>query len=145
MVPQRLSLVTIGSWNVAELRKFYKRLGWSETEWSSDEYAVFQTAGCMFSIWGISELAEDASLPKPESKHYLRGITLSINVDSPEEVDTVAIAVEKAGGKIVKNPENAFWGGRTFVFLDPENNAWEVAFNPKSIFDERGAMIGMNG
>ncbi|MBP1156451.1 MULTISPECIES: helix-turn-helix transcriptional regulator [unclassified Paenibacillus] len=35
----------------------------------------------------------------------------------------------------------AFWGGRIAYFSDPENNLWEVAWNPTAIFDERGAMI----
>lgn len=39
---------------------------------------------------------------------------------------------------------DAFWGGRSGAFLDPENNFWEVAYNPNSVFDERGAMIEMN-
>jgi len=26
-------------------------------------------------------------------------------------------------------------------FADPENNYWEVAWNPNSVFDERGAML----
>jgi uncharacterized glyoxalase superfamily protein PhnB len=36
---------------------------------------------------------------------------------------------------------NAFWGGRTAYFSDPEHNLWEVAWNPSAVFDERGGMI----
>lgn len=145
MIPQRVSLITIGSWDIAKLRQFYQLLGWEETEFSSDEYAVFKTAGGMLSIWSIEQLGEDVSLLKHDSPGYFRGVTLSINVDAAEQVDEVAMLVENAGGKIVKAPENAFWGGRIFLFLDPENNLWEVAHNPGSVFDERGAMIDMKG
>jgi uncharacterized protein len=143
MVPQRLSLVTVGSWNVGELRKFYQKLGWKETEGSSDNYAIFKTAGGMFSIWSIEDLSKDSGLQTPEQSQVFKGVTLAINVDTPEEVDQIAAAVESVGGRIVKAPEDAFWGGRTFCFLDPENNVWEVAFNPNSVFDERGAMVEM--
>lgn len=62
-------------------------------------------------------------------------------MDAPEQVDAVTEVVREAGGRIIREPSEAFWGGRTSYFLDPENNAWEVAWNPTSVFDERGAMI----
>ncbi|WP_235973585.1 VOC family protein [Peribacillus faecalis] len=43
--------------------------------------------------------------------------------------------------RLEKQASDAFWGGRTAYFSDPENNLWEVAWNPDSVFDERGAMI----
>ena len=49
--------------------------------------------------------------------------------------------VKEAGGKVLREPSDAFWGGRTSYFADPENNIWEVAWNPSAVFDERGAMI----
>ncbi|PWV94506.1 hypothetical protein DFQ01_13071 [Paenibacillus cellulosilyticus] len=145
MIPQRVSLVTIGAWNLPELRSFYLRLGWTETEWSNDEYCVFLTAGGMLSIWPIEEMMKGIDLPKPAGPQYFRGVTLSINTDYAEQVDKVIELARQAGAVIVHEPNNAFWGGRTGGFLDPENNYWEVAFNPKSEFDERGAMIAMNG
>lgn len=39
MIPQRVSLITIGAFNLPVLRAFYKNLGWDETEISSDNYA----------------------------------------------------------------------------------------------------------
>ncbi|MFD1739032.1 hypothetical protein ACFSCX_21215 [Bacillus salitolerans] len=42
MVPERVSLITIGAWDLPMLRSYYKRLGWSETDWSSDHYAFFE-------------------------------------------------------------------------------------------------------
>ncbi|WP_255524523.1 hypothetical protein [Alicyclobacillus sp. SO9] len=40
MIPQRTTLIAIGAWGVSKLRAFYKGLGWKETDWSSDSYAV---------------------------------------------------------------------------------------------------------
>ncbi len=37
---------------------------------------------------------------------------------------------EKAGGRIVKAAQKAFWGGWYGYFADPEGNLWEVAHNP---------------
>jgi uncharacterized protein len=141
MVVQRVSLITIGAFDLPNLRSFYKSLGWEETEISSDHYAVFKTAGVMLSIFPIEELAKDAGVGIAENINTFRGVTFAINVDKPEEVDTTIDAIRKVGGHILREPSDAFWGGRTAYFADPENNLWEVAWNPDSVFDERGAMI----
>lgn len=145
MVPQRVTLITIGAWDVPKLRAFYQRLGWHETDWSSDNYAVFENAGCMFSIWSINELSKDAETTIPNDPGFFRAVTLAINVETREQVDTVLSEAEAAGAHINRPATDRFWGGRSGCFLDPENNAWEVAYNPNAVFDEKGAMIEMNG
>lgn len=141
MVLQRVSLITIGAFNLPVLRSFYKKLGWEETEISSDHYATFKTAGVNLSIFPIEELAKDAGVEITHNADSFQGVTFAINVNKPEEVDTTIDEIRKAGGKILREPSDAFWGGRTAYFSDPENNLWEVAWNPDSVFDERGAMI----
>ncbi len=141
MVPQRVSLLTIGAINLPVLRSFYQSLGWEETEISSDTYAVFKTAGVLLSLFPIEELARDAGIELTKSPETFRPVTFAINVDHPEQVDSTIEKIREAGGKILRDPSDAFWGGRTAYFADPENNLWEVAWNPASIFDERGAMI----
>lgn len=141
MIPQRISLVTIGAFELPRLRSFYQSLGWEETETSSDNYAVFKTAGVLLSLFPIEELAKDAGIEFQLSPETYRPITLAINVETPEQVDSTIKKIREAGGKILREPSDAFWGGRTAYFADPENNLWEVAWNPTSVFDERGAMI----
>ncbi|WP_108669962.1 VOC family protein [Peribacillus acanthi] len=141
MVPQRVSLLTIGAFDLPLLRTFYKKLGWEETEFSSDTYAAFKTAGVMLSIFPIEELAKDAGVEFSLSPDTYRGVTFAINVEEPELVDSTITNIRELGGKILREPSDAFWGGRTAYFSDPENNLWEVAWNPSAVFDERGAMI----
>ncbi len=142
MVPQRVSLITIGAIKLPVLRAFYKQLGWKETDISSDNYAVFKTAGVLLSLFPIEELAKEAQIEISKSIDYFRaGVTLAINVDKREEVDLTIETIRNAGAKILREPSDAFWGGRIAYFSDPENNLWEIAWNPTAIFDERGAMI----
>lgn len=141
MIPARVSLVTIGAMNVSILRKFYQSLGWAETEISSDDYAVFKTSGVLLSIYPMEEMLRDAGLEMPADSIPFKGVTLSINVDEIADVDSIINQVREKGGKILKEPSDAFWGGRTGHFMDPENNSWEVAWNPTSKFNEYGAMI----
>jgi uncharacterized glyoxalase superfamily protein PhnB len=141
MVPQRVSLLTIGTFNLPVLRSFYRSLGWEETSTSSDQYAVFKTAGVLLSLFPVEELAKDAGIEISQIPETFRGVTFAINVDQPEQVDTTVEQIRGVGGKILREPSDAFWGGRTAYFSDPENNLWEVAWNPTAIFDERGAMV----
>ncbi|WP_042454859.1 VOC family protein [Neobacillus dielmonensis] len=141
MVFQRVSLLTIGAYNLPVLRSFYQSLGWEETESSSDSYAVFKTAGVILTLFPVAELAKDASIEFPSSPDAYRPVTFAINVDAPEQVDSTIEQVRISGAKLLREPSDAFWGGRTAYFADPENNLWEVAWNPSAIFDERGAML----
>ncbi|NHC40292.1 glyoxalase [Bacillus sp. MM2020_1] len=140
MVPQRVSLITIGAYDLPVLRGFYQALGWEETELSSDQYAVFKTAGVLLSLFPIADLAKDAGIEFTNPPGTFHGVTFAINVGQPEQVDSTIESIRTTGAKILREPSDAFWGGRTAYFADPENNLWEVAWNPSAIFDERGAM-----
>ena len=37
---------------------------------------------------------------------------------------------EAAGGVIVKQAQDVFWGGHSGYFADPDGHLWEVAWNP---------------
>jgi uncharacterized protein len=143
MIPNRISLVTIGANDLPQLRMFYKRFGWVESDGSSDTYAVFKTRGVSLSIFPIRELVKDTGLAITDTPQCFKGVTFAINVDKKDDVDSVINDVKLAGGKIVRKPSEAFWGGRTASFLDPENNSWEVAWNPVSVFDEHGTMVSI--
>jgi uncharacterized glyoxalase superfamily protein PhnB len=56
-------------------------------------------------------------------------------------VDAALSKVREAGGKVVKAPQRAAWGGYSGYFADPEGHLWEVACNPQFKFDDRGNMI----
>jgi uncharacterized glyoxalase superfamily protein PhnB len=53
-------------------------------------------------------------------------------------VDAAIALARRAGARVTREPEDAFWGGRTAYFADPEGNLWEVAWNPGFPLDERG-------
>lgn len=141
MIPQRVSLLTIGCLDLPVLREFYARLGWEETDHGFENYAIFKTAGVMLSLFPLEDLAKDSGVEIHKSPNLFSGVAFAVNVDQPEQVDAAIEQVRQSGGKIVREPSDAFWGGRTAYFADPENNLWEIAWNPDSVFDERGAML----
>jgi catechol 2,3-dioxygenase-like lactoylglutathione lyase family enzyme len=141
VVPPRISLVTFGTLDMSAQRAFYRALGWAENTRSTDEYAIFQTAGVMLTLFPLEALNKDAELPAGTLQSGLAAISLAINVDHPDGVDDTVATAQTAGAKILREPGDAFWGGRTAYFADPENHLWEVAWNPTATFDDRGAMI----
>ena len=62
--------------------------------------------------------------------HGFRGVALAYNTRTREEVDAVLSQAEAAGGTIVKPGEEAFWGGYSGYFSDPDGFLWEIAWNP---------------
>jgi uncharacterized protein len=125
---QRLSLVTLGVGDLAASRAFYKRLGWTESPPSNESVAFFQCGGMVFALWGRDALAEDAGFAAP-GKGFAN-VSLAQNVRSKEAVDAVLAEAKKAGATILKPGAEAFWGGYTGYFADPDGFAWEVAWNP---------------
>ena len=58
------------------------------------------------------------------------GVTLAHNVKTKEEVDATVQSAVDAGAKLIKQPQEVFWGGYSGYFSDPDGHLWEVAWNP---------------
>ena len=69
---------------------FYNALGWSGAQQPDDEIAFFQTGGMVFGLWTAL------------GGHGAPGIELAHNVRSPEEVDALLAAAQRAGATIVR-------------------------------------------
>lgn len=136
MVPQRLSLVTLGVEDVTRARTFYERLGWRASPFDSAEVAFFDMRGVILALFGRSALAEDAAVAAAGSG--FRATTMAINLDSEGEVDAVLAAAAAAGGVITQQARKVSWGGYAGYFADPDGHLWEVAHNPFWPLDERG-------
>lgn len=127
MVPARLTVVTLGARDLQQLRGFYLRLGWALAI-DLDDFAAFETSGAVLTLFPLESLAADANVPAAPAPPGIRGFSLAINVDEPEQVDETIEVVRKAGGRITRNPADAeAFEGRTAYFADPEDNLWEVA------------------
>ncbi|MHB8513176.1 MAG: VOC family protein [Actinomycetota bacterium] len=141
MIPSRVSFATIGAIDLPGLRAFYNALGWKESPISQDSFVAFEMGGAVLALYGLEALAEEAHLPPPVKRESFRGITLSVNVEQREDVDSSLASARDAGAKILREPRDADWGGRSAHFADPEGNVWEIAWLPGSTFDNRGSII----
>ena len=107
---QRLSLVTLGVTDLRRAREFYEQgLGWQRGN-EGDEIAFYQ----------------------------LGGIVLALYPRDKAEVDRVLDQAAAAGATILKPAQEAFWGGYSGMFADPDGHPWEVAWNPHWPLTEDG-------
>jgi catechol 2,3-dioxygenase-like lactoylglutathione lyase family enzyme len=137
---QRLSLVTLGVADLERSRRFYEDgLGWRRGN-QHEEVAFYQLGGMVLALWGRGALAKDARLPDAGG---FGGIALAYNARSREEVDAVLAEAAAAGATILKPAEDAFWGGYSGYFADPDGHPWEVAWNPGwTIMDDGSIRLG---
>lgn len=77
----------------------------------------------------------------PVTGNGFGGITLAYNVDSKQKVNEVIELVRDAGGIIVKEPQEVFWGGYHAYFADLDGYFWEVAWGPDFKYDENGLLV----
>jgi uncharacterized protein len=135
---QRFSIITLGIANLELSRAFYQRLGWNPSSASNNDIVFFQAGGAALALYPRAELAKDANVP-PESQGFA-GFTIAYNARSKEEVDAVLATAKAAGARILRPAQEAFWGGYSGYFADPDNFAWEVAWNPFFSIAEDGSI-----
>ena len=138
-VPNRITLVTLGVADVARAQAFYESLGWTASGASAEgQVAFFDTVGPVLSLYGIDHLARDAS-ESPERAGF-GGVTIAINVESPEEVDRLYDEWVAAGGTSKSAPVGAEWGGYIAFVADLDGYVWELAHNPHWPLNDDGSL-----
>jgi uncharacterized glyoxalase superfamily protein PhnB len=95
--------------------------------------------GVVLALYRRKLLADDANISSEGSG--FGGVTLARNVGSKKEVDTALDVAKKAGGAILKPAQEAFWGGYSGYFADPDGHLWEVAHNPHWKLDAKGRVV----
>jgi hypothetical protein len=132
---QKLNLITLGVNDFQKSVNFYEKgLGWKKSPASVGDLAVFPLGGIVLALYPRKLLAEDALVD--DNGSGFRGITLSYNAKSENEVNEVLIEVEKLGATITKPAQKVFWGGYSGYFKDLDGHLIEVAHNPFWELDE---------
>jgi catechol 2,3-dioxygenase-like lactoylglutathione lyase family enzyme len=119
-----ISLITLAVADVARSRTFYEALGFRADPSSTDSVAFMDAGGVVLSLYGRDALAGDTGLTDPRPG----GITLALNVATPEAVPTRLAEVEAAGARVLQAPRTMPWGGVTAYFTDPDGHPWEITW-----------------
>ena len=128
VIEQRISLVTLGIYDLARSRAFYEALGGAGAKQPDEEVCFFQVGSMVFVLW--------TSL----GGHGAPGIELAYNVRSPEEVSAVLAEAQQASGTVVRPAAVAEWGGTSGAFSANDGYVWEVAYTPGWLLSDDGAV-----
>ncbi len=126
----KISMITLGVQNLARALSFYRDgLGFSPYNYKDgDTNIMFQLEGTWLGLFPREALAEDAHVASAGAG--FSGFALAHNVKTREDADKVFAQAVASGATPVKPPQDAFWGGYSGYFADPDGFLWEVAFNP---------------
>jgi len=147
-----LSTVTLGVADLARSRAFYEQgLGLAPSSASSGDISFYQCGLMVLALYPHQALAEDACLPPervgghqgdPQGDLPLfDGVTLACNCASRADVDALMARAEAAGALIAKPAQDAFWGGYSGYFQDPDGHLWEAVNVPFFEHGPQGNLI----
>ena len=136
---QHLSLVTLGVADLDVSRRFYTEgLGWRPTLEVEDEITFYQVGhGLLIGLFPLDELGVDAGEPATPGTPF----SLASNLDSEAAVDAAVERFRDAGGRVIKPPQRAAFGGYHAYVADPDGHRWEIAYNPGLVVSEDGTVV----
>lgn len=132
---QLISLVTLGVDDLARSRRFYvDGFGWKPVAEMPD-IIFYQMNGLVFSTWLRKELDTDTRRSSPVKS---AGFALAHNVESGGQVRPILEHLARYGGRILRPASPPPHGGMSGVVADPDEHAWEIAWNPAWPIDAQG-------
>jgi hypothetical protein len=131
-------MITLGVSDVAVSTAFYEALGLKKSGASQEAVTFFQAGPCALGLFGRDALSEDGNAGKLWSGNG--GFSVSYNVPSKEAVEAMIARAQEIGAKILKAPQDVFWGGYHGYFADPDGHIWEIAYNPFFPVDDEGVV-----
>ncbi|HBF59967.1 MAG TPA: glyoxalase, partial [Methyloceanibacter sp.] len=131
-----ISMITLGVADIGEATAFYERLGFTRSSESQDAVTFMQAGAVVLGLFGRDALKDDAKADSIWTGNG--GTAVAMNRAGEAEVDAMMEVAKAAGARILKPAEKVFWGGYSGYFADPDDHAWEVAYNPFWSLDESG-------
>lgn len=131
----RISIITIGVDDLQRALVFYRDgLGFPTrgivgTEYEHGAVAFFDLLnGQKLAVWSRKDMAHEAKVPL--GSRSATEFALGHLVRNKSEVDALIEQARRAGAVVTDPPHDAFWGGYTGSFQDPDGHLWEIAWNP---------------
>ncbi|MGH6948366.1 MAG: VOC family protein [Kiloniellales bacterium] len=124
---QQISVITLGIADLSRSRRFYcDGFGWKPVLETPD-IVFYQMNGLMLGTWLTKELEGDMQrkgLARPGA------FALAHNVTSREAVQTTLDHLARFGGRVLRAADAPPHGGMRGYIADPDDHAWEIAWNP---------------
>jgi catechol 2,3-dioxygenase-like lactoylglutathione lyase family enzyme len=131
----QISVITLAVADLARSRRFYvDGFGWTPV-FENEEIRFFQMNGLMLGTWLQSGLEADmrrAPLVRPGA------FALAHNVATQADVQPLLDRLAGFGGRILRPGDAPEHGGFRGYVADPDDHAWEIAWNPAWKIDAAG-------
>ncbi|MFC3164506.1 VOC family protein [Ciceribacter thiooxidans] len=132
---QQISVISLGIADLARSRRFYvEGFGWSPV-FENPEIIFNQMNGFVLGTFHKDALEADMNrrgLLAPGA------FSLSHNVREREEVEPLLQRLVDAGGTLLRPADEPLHGGFRGYVADPDDHAWEIAWNPAWAMDANG-------
>jgi hypothetical protein len=123
---QQISVITLGIADLARSRRFYvEGFGWKPV-FENPEVVFYQMNGLMLGTWLSKSLEEDMQRKTVHPGTF----ALAHNVTTREGVQPVIDRLAQFGGKVLRPADAPPHGGFRGYIADPDDHAWEIAWNP---------------
>ena len=123
---KQISCVTLGVTDIARSRRFYiEGFGWKPV-FENPDVVFYQMNGLMLGTWLTKELEGDMRRATLHPGAY----SIAHNVKTKDEVQPVIDRLAQFGGKVLRPADAPPHGGFRGYIADPDDHAWEIAWNP---------------
>ena len=123
---QQISVITLGIADIARSKRFYvEGFGWKPV-FETPEIVFYQMNGLMLGTWLGAALEADMQrgLARPGA------FSLAHNVLAQREVQSLLDRLAAHGGRLLRAADAPPHGGFRGYVADPDDHAWEIAYNP---------------
>jgi uncharacterized protein len=123
---QQISVITLGIADIARSKRFYvEGFGWKPV-FETPEIVFYQMNGLMLGTWLGAALEADMQrgLARPGA------FSLAHNVLAQREVQPLLDRLAAHGGRLLRAADAPPHGGFRGYVADPDDHAWEIAYNP---------------
>jgi predicted enzyme related to lactoylglutathione lyase len=132
---QQVSVITLGISNLIRSRRFYAEgFGWTPV-FGNEEIVFYQMNGFVLGTWQTNALEADmrrGELQRPGA------CSLAHNVATKDDVKPLMDRLVNAGGQVLRPADAPPHGGFRGYVADPDDHAWEIAWNPAWTIDDHG-------
>jgi catechol 2,3-dioxygenase-like lactoylglutathione lyase family enzyme len=132
---QQISVVTLGVGDLVRSQRFYvEGFGWRPV-FENEEIIFYQMNGFVLGTWLRHALAADT---QREDLAVPGAFSLAHNVASRDDVQATIDRLSRFGGRIMRPADEPPHGGLRGYVADPDEHAWEIAWNPAWTVDAQG-------
>ena len=124
---QQISVITLGIADLARSRRFYvDGFGWTPV-FENDEIVFYQMNGLMLGTWLTPALEDDMQRRRPGAARRL--CAGAQRADAGRRA-AGARRLAQFGGRMLRAADAPPHGGFRGYVADPDDHAWEIAWNP---------------